>query len=99
MKNKKTQFGCGWSKIELLTRFRDIHRSNPSGVIFQITTQGHSSQPNRINRYVRDAGSVSMTSKGIKLAAWNDSGFETIKYAEMMGVSYTLPNNTHHRLY
>jgi len=99
MKNKKISFGRGLSKLELLTKFRDIHRSNPSGVTFQIMTQGHSSHPNRINRYVRDAGSVSMNSKGIRLAAGNNSGFETINYAEMMGVSYTLPNNTHHRLY
>lgn len=88
-----------WSKIELLTKFRDIHRSNPSGVTFQITTQGRSSRPNRINRYVRDGGSISMNSQGIRLAAGDNSGFETINYAEMMGVSYTLPNNTHHRLY
>ncbi|HCC47648.1 MAG TPA: hypothetical protein DEQ38_05970 [Elusimicrobia bacterium] len=87
-----------WSKIELLAKFRDIHRSNP-GVTFQITTRGNSAMPNRLNRYVRDAGSVSMNSKGIRLSAGNDSGFETINYAEMMGVSYTLPNNTHHRLY
>jgi hypothetical protein len=88
------------SKLELLTKFRDIHRANPAGVIFQITTQGHSAVPNRINRYVRDAGSVSMNSKGIRLgSAGNNPGFETINYAETMGISYTLPNNTHHRLY
>lgn len=88
-----------WSKLELLTKFRDIHRANPSGVTFHITTQGDSYRPNRLNRYVRDAGSVSMNSQGIRLAARDNSGFETIGYAEMMGVSYTLPNNTHHRLY
>lgn len=97
MLNKRTD--RGWSKLELLAKVRDIRRSNP-GVTFQITTQGRTSAPNRINRYVRDAGSVSMSSKGIRLASAGDNfGFETISYAEMMGISYTLPNNTHHRLY
>lgn len=86
------------SKLELLAKFRDINRSNP-GVTFQIMTQGHSAAPNRINRYVRDAKSVSMSSKGIRVAAGDNFGFETISYAEMLGISYTLPNNTHHRLY
>lgn len=100
MKKGKTHYGRGWSKLELLAKFRDLHRSNPSGVTFQITTMGHSAVPNRINRYIRDAGSVSMNSRGIRLAcAGNNSGFETINYAETMGISYTLPNNTHHRLY
>jgi len=100
MKNNKTHYGSGWSKLEFLTKVRDLHRSNPSGVTFRITTQGHSSRPNRISHYVREAGLVSMNSKGIRLgSAGNDSGFETINYAETMGISYTLPNNTHHRLY
>ncbi|MDD2805690.1 MAG: hypothetical protein PHV33_09055 [Elusimicrobiales bacterium] len=87
-----------WSKIELLAKFRDIHRSNP-GVTFQITTRGDSAVPNRINRYVRDAGSVSMNCKGIRLAGNGHNFGETINYAETLGISYTLPNNTHHRLY
>lgn len=100
MKNEKAHYGRGWSKLEFLTRVRDIHKANPSGVTFRITTKGHSSRPNRISHYVREAGLVSMNSEGIRLAsAGNNSGFETINYAEMMGISYTLPNNTQHRLY
>lgn len=97
MKNKNN--GRGWSKLELLARVRDIRRSNPSGLVFQITTLGHTAAPNRISRYVRDAGSVSLSSRGIRLAARDNSGFETINYAETLGISCTLPNNTQHRLF
>ena len=100
MKNEKAHYGCGWSKLEFLTKVRDIQKSNPSGVTFRIMTKGGSSRPNRISHYVREAGLVSMNSKGIRLgSAGNNSGFKNINYAEMMGISYTLPNNTHHRLY
>ena len=97
MGNKKIR-ERGWSKLELLAKFRDIHRSNP-GVTFQIMTQGDSAAPNRINRYVRDAGSVSMNSSGIRLAASGNNFGGTINFSETLGISYTLPNNTHHRLY
>jgi len=95
----KTNQGCGWSKLELLAKVRDIRRANPSGLTFQILAQGHSPVPNRIAHYVLDGRSVSMSSSGIRLASSANPGFKTIKYAEIMSVSCTLPNNTCHRLY